>query len=460
MTSIRKNAIMPRITTKLFTDLSIWMIGLGFLTGMSFPILILGLGFKAEQVLTPAFWTATLSAGILVGALNYILALRVVRPRLRLLAMHMHIVESTIRGATYSGDWSGCEPEKCRVPVDSDDEIGDSARAFNDLVIALFRARELEAAVSDISKALSSQLDLEILSKQALELLLRHTSTPAGVVLVERDSTLQVAAQHGVAQAEQLGNSDHVSRAMRTGKIQRVECPEEVTIEAVLTYFRPQEIMVVPIQFKETPLAVVILAHSKQFSPEVLWLVKLFRQGFGLALNNALAHANLQHIAAIDALTGAYNRRFGMTRLNEEFNRSQRNQTPLSIIMMDIDHFKSINDNYGHLIGDRVLSHIGKLVRQVLRGEDVMVRYGGEEFLCILPDVAQDNACVIAERLRRLIASTQVQDTDNRIRFTASFGVSACTVPPIGVEELLKRADNALYRAKQGRNQVAHHNTA
>lgn len=448
---------MPRLTTKLFTDLSVWMIGLGFLTGTSFPILILGLGFRAEQVLTLPFWTATLSAGILVGALNYMLALRVVRPRLRLLAMHMHIVESTIRGATYSGDWSSCDPEKCRVPVDSDDEIGDSARAFNDLVVALFRSQELEAAVSDISKTLSSQLDLEILSKQALELLLRHTNTPAGVVLVEQNSALQVAAQHGVAQAEQLGDSDHVRRAMRTGKIQRVECPKEVTIEAVLTHFRPQEIMVVPINFKEAALAVVILAHSKQFSPEVLWLVKLFRQGFGLALNNALAHANLQHIAAIDALTGMYNRRFGMTRLHEEFNRSQRNQTPLSVIMMDIDHFKSINDNYGHLIGDRVLSQIGKTVRQVLRGEDVMVRYGGEEFLFILPEVKQEAACIIAERLRRLIASSELQDAENHIHFTASFGVSACNDPPIGVEELLKRADNALYRAKQGRNQVVSH---
>jgi len=448
---------MPRVTTKLFTDLSIWMIGLGFLTGISFPILILGLGFKAEQVLTLPFWTATLSAGILVGALNYVLALRVVRPRLRLLAMHMHIVESTIRGATYSGDWSSCDPEKCRVPVDSDDEIGDSARAFNDLVIALFRSRELEAAVSDISKTLSSQLDLDALSKQALELLLRHTNTPAGVVLLERDSALQVAAQHGVAQAEQLGSSDHVRRAMRTGKTQRVECPEEVKIEAVLTHFRPQEIMVVPISFTETPLAVVILAHSKQFHPEVLWLVKLFRQGFGLALKNALAHANLQQIAAIDALTGMYNRRFGMTRLHEEFNRSQRSQTALSVVMMDIDHFKSINDNYGHLIGDRVLSQIGKTVRPVLRGEDVMVRYGGEEFLFILPDVQQDEASGIAERLRRLIASTEIQDADNLIRFTASFGVSTCTDPPISAEELLKRADVALYRAKQGRNRVISH---
>ncbi len=450
---------MPRITTKLFTDLSIWMIGLGFLTGASFPFLILGLGFEARQVLTLPFWMATLSAGILVGALNYLLALRVVRPRLRLLAMHMHVVESTIRNATYSGDWSSCEPEKCRVPVDSDDEIGDSARAFNDLVEALFRSQELEAAVSDISQTLSSQLDLDALSKQALELLLRHTGTPAGVILIERGGALKIAARHGVSQAESLEHSDHVRRAMRTGKIQRVECPEGVKIEAVLTHFRPQEVMVTPINFKDTLLGVVILAHSQRFSPEHLWLMELFRQGFGLALNNALAHANLQQIAALDALTGMYNRRFGMTRLHEEFNRSQRTQTPLGVVMMDIDYFKSINDNYGHLIGDRVLSQVAHTVRRVLREEDLMVRYGGEEFLFILPAANLTESGKIAERMRQLLAEMEIQDGETRICFTASFGVTAYTGATISqVEQLLKQADDALYRAKQaGRNQVVRH---
>ncbi len=448
---------MPRLTRKLFVDLSIWMAGLGFLTGASFPFFILGLGFEAEQVLNLPFWMATLTAGLLVGILNYVLALRVVRPRLRLLAMHMHVVESTIRNATYSGDWSSCDPEKCRVPVDSDDEIGDSARAFNDLVVALFRAQELEAAIGDISKALSSQLDLDVLAKQALELLLRHTSTPAGVIMIEQSGELQVAAQHGVAQAEQLADSDHVRRAMRIDKTQRVECPEDVKIEAVLTHFRPQEIIVVPVSFKKTPLAVVILAHSQRFSPEILWLLKLFRQGFGLALNNALAHANLQQIAALDALTGMYNRRFGMTRLHEEFNRSQRSQTPLGLIMMDLDYFKSINDNYGHLVGDRVLSQIGQAARQVLREEDLMVRYGGEEFLFILPAASPADAYKIAERIRQSVEKMDIKDGDVCLHLTASFGVSACSDEPIKeAEQLLQHADEALYRAKQqGRNQVA-----
>jgi diguanylate cyclase (GGDEF)-like protein len=447
---------MPRLTKKLFIDLAMWMIGFGLLNGALFPIFAYKLGMEAEQVFTITFWSATITAGLVAGIINYTLAMLVVRPRLKILADHMGIVKNTISDAHFTGDWSSCTIESCRVPVDSDDEIGESAEAFNNLVEALFQAHKIETAVSDFSKTLSSQLELGILSKQALDLFLQYTDSMAGAVLIESSGELPIAAHHGISDSQRLANSDYVRQALRTHECQHVIFPKDVKIEAVLANFNPQEIIVIPLEFKNIPLGVIILASNKAFSKDVTRLLQLFRHSFGLALNNALAHSNLQRIAALDALTGAYNRRFGLTRLKEEFNRAVCSNTALGIIMMDIDHFKSVNDTYGHLVGDRVLSQIAESTHRALREGDLMVRYGGEEFLIILPGASCINSMQLGERIRRLIEENTVQDGEQCIRFTASLGITA--FPEDNVErelELVKHADDALYIAKeQGRNQV------
>lgn len=447
---------MPRFTKKLFTDLAIWMIGFGLLNGALFPFFAHKLGMEAGQVFTITFWAATITAGLVAGIINYILAMLVVRPRLKILADHMRIVENTISDANFTGNWTNCSEEICRVEADSDDEIGESSRAFNDLVKALFQAHKIESAVNVFSKTLSSQLELDILSRQALDLFLEYTDAMAGAILIEVAGELTIAAHHGISEPKRLANSDHVRQALRTHKCQRVIFPKNIKIEALLVDFNPQEIIVIPLEFKNIPLGVIVLAANKIFDKDVTRLLQLFRHSFGLALNNALAHSNLQRIAALDALTGAYNRRFGLTRLKEEFNRAIRSDTALGIIMMDIDHFKSINDTYGHLVGDRVLGQIAESTYRALREGDLMVRYGGEEFLIILPGASRANSLQLGERVRRLIAETTVKDGEQYIHFTASLGITA--FPEDNVEgelELVKHADDALYTAKhQGRNQV------
>jgi len=447
---------MPRFTSKLFIDLAIWMIGLGLLIGASFPFFAYFLGIEPEQVFTFTFWIATLSAGLIAGIVNYILAMLVVRPRLLVLADRMHIVEKTVRDASFTGDWSACNIDVCRVPVDSKDEIGESAKAFNDLVEALFRAHDIEAAVNDFTKTLSSQLELDILSRQALDLLLQYTNAMAGAILTQSAGELIVTAHHGIREYQTLCNSDYVRQAMRTRQCQRVTFPAEMRIEAILANFHPHEIIVVPLEFKNVPLGVIVLAANQSFSPDITRLLQLFRRSFGLALNNALEHSNLQRIAALDVLTGVYNRRFGLTRLREEFNRAVRTDTAMGIIMMDVDHFKSINDTYGHLVGDRVLGQITEAAQRALREGDIMIRYGGEEFLILLPGANRINCAQIGERVRRLIEESVVKDGDQCIRFTASLGITA--FPEDNVEhelDLIKHADDTLYLAKrQGRNRV------
>ena len=174
-----------------------------------------------------------------------------------------------------------------------------------------------------------------------------------------------------------------------------------------------------------------------------------------MALSNAMKHGDLQRIAALDPLTNCYNRRFGLTRLREEYTRAQRSDSPLGLIIFDIDHFKLVNDTHGHLIGDRVLANVAREAKQHLREGDVLVRYG-EEFLCILPGASIEVAAEVCERIRHAIEAMAVRDRDQVISCTVSLGFGSFPVTPADDEtSLIRVADEALYRAKNdGRNRT------
>ncbi|HYO60026.1 diguanylate cyclase [Archangium sp.] len=162
-----------------------------------------------------------------------------------------------------------------------------------------------------------------------------------------------------------------------------------------------------------------------------------------------------------DALTGLYNRRYFEERLTEEFARSTRYRSPLSLVMMDIDHFKRLNDTYGHPFGDEVLRMVARTVKGKLREVDFVARYGGEEMIALLPETGPKEALGACERVREAIASIQLEHraldgSHQEVRCTASLGVAS--VPSktlLGMEDLLRVADTCLYEAKAaGRNCV------
>ncbi|PLX99885.1 MAG: diguanylate cyclase response regulator, partial [Desulfuromonas sp.] len=142
--------------------------------------------------------------------------------------------------------------------------------------------------------------------------------------------------------------------------------------------------------------------------------------------------------------------------LRKEFSRSQRMQTPLSLIMIDLDHFKRVNDTFGHQAGDRVLTTIGHLLADHVRPYDIAARYGGEEFSLLLPETEHKEAEMIAERLRNGISALAYDGELSDFKSTASFGVASCPSNSIlSAEDLIREADEALYRAKDlGRNRV------
>lgn len=248
-----------------------------------------------------------------------------------------------------------------------------------------------------------------------------------------------------------LCENDHVRRALQALEPVYVELPEGLAVQAGLVEFRPREVLFLPLSVQSVATGVVVLAGSAAFDRESRPLAQIFARTFVMALANAMAHDDLQRIAALDPLTNCYNRRFGFLRLREEFTRAQRSEQPLGVILFDIDHFKAVNDTYGHLIGDRALAGVAQEGKRCLREGDVLVRYGGEEFVCILPGASIDASQAISERIRRAVEGLVVQDRAEVIHCTVSLGYTS--FPAARAEDetgLIKIVDDALYRAKEG----------
>jgi len=447
---------MIRITKKVFTDLSIFMIGLGLLIGVVFPFFVSWMGIPREFVMKPWFFIACITAGIIVGALNISLARTVVGSRLKLLGNRMQYVTKNLKAIKAGRNDVACDAEHCMIKVDSEDEIGHSTSAFNELVETLFQSIETENSLNAFNQLLGSQLALRDLTEKALHQLLLYTGSAAGAVMIENDGSLQISASQGIKNVNSLIESDHVKSALRNEHRIQISLPEDVQVDGILIEFRPNEIIIEPILYKEVILGLIILATNNNFSQDSLTRLNLFGQGLALALHNALLSDRLERLAALDSLTGIYNRSFGMTRLHEEFGRSLRANTPMGVMMMDLDHFKQVNDTYGHLTGDRVLIKLVKLARSVLRNGDILVRYGGEEFLAILPGASQNDVRNIADRLRRKVEESGVADGDDIIKVTISIGGVSYPEHDVAKEiQLVDLADQALYQAKEaGRNCV------
>lgn len=191
------------------------------------------------------------------------------------------------------------------------------------------------------------------------------------------------------------------------------------------------------------------------YGDEDLELLQVLAAYGAIALENARLYEEIKHLSILDELTGVYNRRGFFELGNRELSRTVQSNTPLCAIMLDIDHFKQVNDTYGHSIGDRVLKRVTDVCRNTLRDQDIFGRYGGEEFAILVPETDSYRAAQIANRLRMMIYDSVMETPRGHFYVTVSFGVAQYHDGIEGLAALLDRADSALYRAKQeGRNCV------
>lgn len=209
-----------------------------------------------------------------------------------------------------------------------------------------------------------------------------------------------------------------------------------------------------PLMVKRRVIGVVSLTTRHEdhvFSPDELELVVLMSAHISLALENN----RLYEISVLDGLTNIFNRRYLEQRLLEEVAYSKRYGKPLSVLLLDIDFFKRLNDTYGHQAGDYVLRKVSAILGEALREYDVVARYGGEEFAIVLPTTPKLKGASIAERLRIAICEHEFRFKEHQISCSISLGVAAFPEDGKVPEELVAAADAALYRAKEGgRNQI------
>jgi diguanylate cyclase (GGDEF)-like protein len=171
------------------------------------------------------------------------------------------------------------------------------------------------------------------------------------------------------------------------------------------------------------------------------------------AIQNARYFDQVRQLAYRDGLTGVFNRRYFETRILEEIARANRYESEVSVLMIDIDHFKELNDEFGHLLGDEVLRRVSALFTHHLRKSDIVCRYGGDEFAVLLPELNKDMAVSVADKLRRLAQISEFAGVPRPV--TLSIGVAAVPANGLTRDQVIRAADSALYAAKQaGRNRV------
>ena len=245
-----------------------------------------------------------------------------------------------------------------------------------------------------------------------------------------------------------------VRQAISTGEITRVHGHTCTLFPHTMTHE-----MVIPVRVENVgEMALLTTATSSAYvdllTSEILAALQNHVQS---ALTNAHKYDAIRRQVVTDHLTGLYNRRYFMNRAGEEIERSLRHQEPLSVLMLDIDHFKRFNDTYGHATGDRVLQTVARAMKDVLRGSDICSRHGGEEFAVLLPSTPGDNAYYVAERVRRTLSGTRYTGLGlpPEVNITLSVGVATCPRDATVLDELMELADKALYEAKErGRDMV------
>jgi diguanylate cyclase (GGDEF)-like protein len=245
----------------------------------------------------------------------------------------------------------------------------------------------------------------------------------------------------------------------------------------VYTKMKAHNIRHIPIMDEERIVGIVSMRDLVHFYQNKLETAFLDAQRQIESLNEMLELSSNERLNALvkeidryrqlsltDPLTGLYNQRYFQSRLKEEVTRASRHGVELSLVFCDIDHFKRVNDEYGHHNGDEVLKQTADLLRGVvdelyvvsrLRKSDIVARYGGEEFVIILPETGLRGAVVAAEKIRKLIENHVYRVTEEQIHVTMSFGVAEITETAQDAAQLIKNADYAMYKAKQkGRNRV------
>lgn len=353
-----------------------------------------------------------------------------------------------------------------RITIASHDEIGKLAETFNNMATAVGEKTSRISALNQVAVAISSTLGWQELLDRIMRSGIALTGSSAACLAFYDNDT------HSFGKWHTQGLSDNFIEKMsfRPGGL------ADKTLESgkfILSNDRPKSdhklseltrtegiqcFLCLPFISQTQPLGVLYLYRKDRdtFLPEEIELLTTFSHLAAIAAENTRIHSNTVKQATTDALTGLLNRRAFDEYMKTEQQRAQRYGKTFSLMMLDIDYFKKVNDTYGHAAGDALLKTLATILTQQVRDIDIVARFGGEEFVIVLPETEGTGAKILAERIRQTIARTPFTLPDEReIGVTVSMGIACFPHNAGSVETLLERADQALYLAKNnGRNRV------
>jgi diguanylate cyclase (GGDEF)-like protein len=351
------------------------------------------------------------------------------------------------------------------------------------LAMLMQRQSELDMATSRISSAISSTLELESILQTAVEEVGRALNARrAALVLWQEGTSLPECICIYERAEEKLGDAPNDHPHKKHGPAvnsvtTHVEPPLLMMNTAmphspgrVTNLFAPQDnfasaglggaadvpgALEIPLTYRNSIIGVLVVEDDtpkRDWEDEEMLMVRTVSDQLAVAISHARLFRQVQTQAMTDALTGLYNHRYFQEQLDREIKKADRNNESLSLILLDLDHLKRINDTHGHRAGDTALGHVAAILRSTVRDIDICARYGGEEFVIILPQCEGEAAFQVAERVREAIA---LKPSPSVGAMTASIGLATYPAPARTKEELIEMADRAMYLAKgAGRNRV------
>ncbi len=392
------------------------------------------------------------AAVILLGALIMITNRRVLRPILSLGQMATRIGKGDL---------------KTPIAVMGLEEINLLAKNLDEMREKLRTSLQVQTALVSLSqchlKAAEEQNAIECAVKTAAQVLNADYSS---VALLDPDGRLILKAAWGRGTNRAIGMELEQGKRSQTGYtilqgkpilVRDYNKLTEFSVPPLVSEFKISSGLSVPMLSRGKIIG-AMLAHSKtphHFKQESIPILSLIANQTAITVDKIRLLDERTHLAFTDELTGLYNRRHFIKLAEREVNRAVRYKHPQAFIMFDLDRFKQVNDKYGHSVGDQVLKTVASLARQELREIDLIGRYGGEEFVILLPETGRRGAKALAERLRKRIAQTQIKVGQAEISITISVGVSILSPDCNDLTQLIEAGDKALYAAKAaGRNRV------
>ncbi len=326
--------------------------------------------------------------------------------------------------------------------------------------------RQIET-LFNIGATVSQTLNLTELLDSVLERVLGAMEVEAGgIFLFDKQTGEPVLKAYRGASAEFAGKVEGLMVAEGfTGQAALSKKPlvvEDVAVDPRLTRMGAieeglQSFAAVPIVAKDKTLGVMGVGsyRSRKFPDQEVKLLGTIASQIGMAIDNAQLYAQAVELASTDGLTGLYNRRYLIEQIERELSRAERSNGSLSLMMIDLDGLKAINDRFGHHEGDGILKGLGGIIKVNTRASDVAARWGGDEFMLLTPESSSKSARKIGERIRSQVERYRPKIDGEEVRISISVGIASCPAHASDVTQLLQRVDKAMYSAKRGgRNQL------